>query len=104
MIFVKNLMQTIMKGLTEHTYNVGGHTVSYTYMHCISDSSLEYIMINSSAKAGRFYLLPKLHKKGCPASRQVISGYNTSTEKNLEFIDYHLTPLVTAIPSYTVIL
>ena len=65
----------------------------------ISESTLEYLMINSNAKAGRFYLLPKLHKKGCPG-RPVISGCNTPTEKISEFVDYHLKPLVTAIPSY----
>lgn len=39
----------------------------------ISDSTLDYLLVNSCAKAGRFYLLPKLHKKGCPG-RPVISG------------------------------
>ena len=29
---------------------------------CISDSTLDYLLVNSTAKAGRFYLLPKLHK------------------------------------------
>ena len=32
---------------------------------CINDSTLEYLLVNSTAKAGRFYLLPKIHKKGC---------------------------------------
>ena len=39
----------------------------------ISESTLEYLLVNSTAKAGRFYLLPKIHKKGCPG-RPVISG------------------------------
>ena len=65
----------------------------------ISDSTLDYLLVNSCAKAGRFYLLPKLHKKGCPG-RPVISGCGTPTEKISEFVDYHLKPLVTTIPSF----
>ena len=29
----------------------------------ISDKTLEYLLVKSTARAGRFYLLPKLHKK-----------------------------------------
>ena len=32
----------------------------------ISESTLEYLLVNGTAKAGRFYLLPKIHKTGCP--------------------------------------
>ena len=65
---------------------------------CISDSTLDYLLVNSTAKAGRFSLLPKLHKKGCPG-RRVISGCNTPTEKISEFVDYHLKSLVASILS-----
>ena len=44
-------------------------------------------------------MLPKLHKKGCPG-RPVISGCGMPTEKISEFVDYHLKPLVTTIPSF----
>ena len=66
---------------------------------CISDSTLEYLLVNSTARAGRFYLLPKIHKKGCPG-RPVISGRNTPTEKISEFVDHHVKPLVSTIPSF----
>ena len=66
---------------------------------CISDSTLEYLLVNSAAKAGRFYLLPKIHKKGCPG-RPVFSGCNTPTERISEFVDHHLKPLVSSIPSF----
>ena len=39
----------------------------------ISDSTLQYLLINCNARAGRFYLLPKIHKKNCPGW-PVISG------------------------------
>ena len=65
----------------------------------ISDRTLEYLLVNGGARAGRFYLLPKLHKRGCPG-RPVISGCNTPTEKISAFVDHHLKPLVAAVPSY----
>ena len=65
----------------------------------ISDKTLEYLLVNGGARVGRFYLLPKLHKRGCPGS-QVISGCNTPTEKISAFVDHHLKPLVAAVPSY----
>ena len=55
--------------------------------------------MNSSPRAGRFYLLPKIHKKGCPG-RPIISGSGTCTESVSEFIDFHIKPLVPEIPSY----
>ena len=51
------------------------------------------------ARAGRFYLLPKLRKKGC-LGRPVISGCNTPTEKISAFVDHHLKPLIAVVPSY----
>ena len=65
----------------------------------VSDRTLEYLLVNGGARAGRFYLLPKLHKRGCPG-RPVISGCNTPTEKISAFVDHHLKPLVAAVPSY----
>ena len=65
----------------------------------ISDSTLEYLLINSDAGGWAFYLLPEIHKKNCPG-RPVISGCNTPTEKISAFVDHQLKPLVPQIPSY----
>ena len=65
----------------------------------ISDSTLQFLLINCNARAGRFYLLPKIHKKNCPG-RPVISGCNTPTEKISAFVDHQLKSLVPQIPSY----
>ena len=65
----------------------------------IGDSTLQYLLINSVARAGRFYLLPKIHKTNCPG-RPVISGCNTPTEKISAFVDQQLKPLVPQISSY----
>jgi len=53
---------------------------------CISDSTLQYLLINSDARAGRFYRLPKIHKENCPG-RPVISGCDTPTENISTFVD-----------------
>ena len=44
----------------------------------IDEKTLDYLLVNSNPRAGRFYLLPKIHKNGCPG-RPVISGCGTST-------------------------
>ena len=56
-------------------------------------------MVTNDATAGRFYLLPKIHKKNCPG-RPVISGCNTPTEKISAFVDSQLKPLVSQIPFF----
>ena len=65
----------------------------------IIDSTLQFLLINCNARAGRFYLLPKIHKKNSPG-RPVISGCNTPTEKISAFVDHQLKHLVPQIPSY----
>lgn len=65
---------------------------------CISDTTLEYLLVDSTAEAGRFCLLPKAHKRGCPG-RPFISGCNTPTEKISGFVDLYLKSLVPTFPS-----
>ena len=65
----------------------------------IDDKTLDYLLINSTPRAGRFYLLPKIHKKRCPG-RPVISGRGSCTERVSEFVDFHIKLLVPEIPSY----
>ena len=56
-------------------------------------------MVSEDVKPGRFYLLPKIHKRGCPG-RPVISGCGTPTEKISAFVDQKVRPLVPEIKSY----
>ena len=76
-----------------------GHLLGLVGDGHINDRTLEYLLVNGGARAGRFYLLPKLHKRGC-LGRPVISGCNTPTQKISAFGDHHLKPLVAAVPSY----
>ena len=59
----------------------------------IDDSTLNYLLINNP-RLGRFYLLPKIHKRlnGVPG-RPVISNCGYFTENISEFLDHHLQPL-----------
>ena len=52
----------------------------------IDNDAVDYLSPTGDVKAGRFYLLPKLHKKGCPG-RPVISGCGTPTERISQFVD-----------------
>ena len=48
----------------------------------IDDKTKDYLIVSEDVKPGRFYLLPKIHKLGCPSS-PVILGCGTLTEKIL---------------------
>ena len=50
------------------------------------DETKDYLMVSEDVKPGRFYLLPKIHKQGCPC-RPVISGCGTPTENISAFVD-----------------
>ena len=65
----------------------------------IDDKTKDYLMVSGDVKPGRFYLLPKIHKRGCPG-RPVISGCGTPTEKISAFVDQKVRPLVPEIKSY----
>ena len=56
-------------------------------------------MYVSFVRAGKFYLLPKIHKDGIP-SHPIISANGHPTEKILEFVDLHLQAHIHNLPSY----
>ena len=56
-------------------------------------------LIPHSPKTSRLYLLPKLHKVGIPG-RPIVASNGCPTENISRFVDYHLQPLTTRIPSY----
>ncbi|XP_063398914.1 uncharacterized protein LOC134683533 [Mytilus trossulus] len=65
----------------------------------IDDDTYDYLRPDETCTAGRFYLLPKLHKEGTPG-RPIVSANDHPTEKISEFVDYHLRPHVRTMPSY----
>ena len=66
----------------------------------ISDSTLDYFLVNNP-KLGRFYLLPKIHKRlqNVPG-RPVISNSGYYTENISAFLEFHLKPLAQKVKSY----
>ena len=64
----------------------------------ISEKNRNYLFVDQP-KAGRFYLLPKIHKAGNPG-RPIVSANGHPTEKISEFVDLHLQPHVHNLPSY----
>ena len=64
----------------------------------LDQTTVEYLK-PENPKAGRFYLLPKIHKANNPG-RPIVSANGTPTEKISEFVDFHLRPHVENLPSY----
>ena len=66
----------------------------------ISDNTLGYFLVNNP-KLGRFYLLPKIHKRlqNVPG-RPVISNSRYYTENISAFLEFHLKPLTQKVKSY----
>ena len=66
----------------------------------ISDETLDYFLVNNP-KLGRFYLLPKIHKRlhNVPG-RPVISNSGFYTENISAFVEHHLKPLAQKVKSY----
>jgi len=53
----------------------------------ISEDNIEYLTI-ANPRAGRFYLLPKIHKPGSPG-RPIVSANGHPTKRISEFVDLH---------------
>ena len=66
----------------------------------VSDETLDYFLVNNP-KLGRFYLLPKIHKRlhNVPG-RPVISNSGYYTENISSFLDFHWKPLAQKVKSY----
>ena len=66
----------------------------------IDSKTLDYLLINDP-RLGRFYLLPKIHKRlfSVPG-RPVISNCGYVTERISAFLDYHLQPLARKVKSF----
>ena len=50
-------------------------------------------------KSARLYILPKVHKTGCPG-RPIVSAVGSPTEGLSELVDHFIQPFVPNIPSY----
>ena len=53
----------------------------------------------ANSRIPRFYTTPKIHKAGNPG-RPEVSLINSPTSKLLEFVDFHLHPIATEVPSH----
>ena len=62
------------------------------------DKKLFNYLLVKNPQLGRFYLLPKIHKRMTNVpGRPVISNNGTSTE-NISYLDYHLKSLIRNVP------
>ena len=64
----------------------------------IDQKVFDYLLVKKP-QLGRFYLLPKIHKRSFNVpGRPVISNNGTATEKISQFLDFHLKQLIPIIP------
>ena len=59
----------------------------------IIDKQTHRYLTPENPKAGRFYILPKIHKPGNPG-RPILSANGHPTEKISEFVSFHLNPFL----------
>ena len=69
------------------------------YSDDVIDTDTYHYLLPQDPKAGRFYILPKIHKAGNPG-RPIVSSNGHPTERISEFVSFHLNPLVQSLPSY----
>ena len=63
------------------------------------DQKLYYYLLVKNPQLGRFYLLPKIHKRMTNVpGRPVISNNGTATERISAYLDYHLKTIVPTVP------
>ena len=66
----------------------------------IDDQTLDYFMVNNP-RLGRFYLLPKIHKRlSNVPGRPVVSNCSYYTENIANFLDHHIQPLSKKVKSF----
>ena len=65
---------------------------------CITEKNMRYLIVDQP-KAGRFYLLPKIHEAG-NLGRPIVLANGHPTVKISRFVDIHLQPHVNSLPSY----
>ena len=58
-------------------------------------------LVETKVKSAHFYILPKIHNSlDNPPGRPIVSSNQCPTERISAFVDLHLKPLVSALPSY----
>ena len=57
------------------------------------------LLIPANSRTSKFYLLPKIHKEGCPV-RPVVSSVNCPTEKVSAYVDEIIKLIAQMQPSY----
>ena len=67
----------------------------------VNDETLDCFLVNN-AKIGRFYLVPKIHKRrhNLPGKPAISNHGCYSTENISAFLEYHLKPIAQKVISY----
>ena len=85
--------------LTQRHENLVNQLVTSWLTARIIDSKVHKFLCAYKSRTARFYLLPKIHKKGIPG-RPIVSANGCPTEHLSAFVDALLCPLVVTNPSF----
>ena len=91
--------QKLEKDLTPPFSKEVKQQVQQLFTKGLIDKKTKDYLIPHQPRTARFYLLPKINKEGTPG-RPIVSSNNSPMENISSFVDYHLQPLVSRIPSY----
>ena len=75
------------------------HLADQLHIEGVITDDIRQFAIRRNTKPARFYLLPKIHKKGVPG-RPVVSACGSATEGMSEIVDFFLQPYMPTIPSF----
>ena len=74
------------------------HLADQLHIEGVITDDIRQFSIRRKTNPARFYLLPKVHKKGVPG-RPVVSACGSATEGMSEIVDFFLQPYMPTIPS-----
>ena len=77
------------------------HFADQLHIGGVITDDIRKFAIRRNSKPARFYLLPKVHKKGVPG-RPVVSACGSATEGMSEIVDFFLQPYLPTMPSFII--
>ena len=91
--------------LTHDLTEIHTEKVKHTLLTLKNSENMEKKLVDNltpkDTKTPNFYLLPKIHKKQTPTpGRPVVNSINSPTAAISKYVDHHLQPIVTQLPSY----
>ena len=95
----KKFYKLLDTDITDHIHKRATNYLNGMFNDGYIDEETKQYLLPNGPKPGCFYILPKIHKQGNPR-RPIVSSNGLPTEHISEFVNFHLQPLVSKLPSY----